>query len=113
MMHPATRALDLFEIRGSCVRSLGSNAMLDVLVIIPTCGLARWRNDNSEQIAFIQLGTQTGRFEDGKKFRFVVINDHDWLDRLRGIRFREYRIERGCNLTTREISALQAMMQIS
>lgn len=87
--------------------------MLDVLVIIPNCGLTAWREANSEHIAFIQLGTQTGRFEDGKKFRYVVLNHHDWLERLRGIRFREYRIERGCNLNTREIAALQAMMQIS
>lgn len=87
--------------------------MLDVLVIIPQAGLAAWRADNSEHIAFIQLGTQTGRFEDGKKFRYVVLNHHDWLERLRGIRFREYRIERGCQLMTREIAALQAMMQIS
>lgn len=90
-----------------------SSPMLDVLVIIPNCGLTAWREANSEHIAFIQLGTQTGRFEDGKKFRYVVLNHHDWLERLRGIRFREYRIERGCNLNTREIAALQAMMQIS
>lgn len=90
-----------------------SSPMLDVLVIIPNCGLAAWRAENSDRIAAIQLGTQTGRFEDGKKFRYVVLNHHDWLDRLRGIRFREYRIERGCNLSTREIAALQAMMQIS
>ncbi len=85
--------------------------MLDVLVIIPPCGLLKWRQDNSEQIAFIQLGTQTGRFMDGLKFRYVVVDHHDWLDRIRGIRFREYRVEQGCNLTTREIAALQAMMQ--
>lgn len=81
--------------------------MLDVLVIIPSCGLAKWRNDNSDRIAFIQLGTQTGRFEDGKKFRYVVIGHHDWLDRIR------FRVEQGCNLKTREIAALQAMMQLS
>lgn len=94
------------------MRFFGINAMLDVLVVIPPCGLAKWRTDNSERIASIQLGTQTGRFEDGKKFAYRVA-DGDWLERLRGIRFREYRIEQGCNLTTREIAALQAMMQIS
>lgn len=89
----------------------GALGMLDVLVIIPRCGLTKWRHDNSERIASIQLGTQTGRFDDGKKFRYTVA-DGDWLERLRGIRFREYKIEQGCNLTTREIASLQAMMQI-
>lgn len=90
-----------------------SSPMLDVLVIIPQCGLAAWRAENSDRIAAIQLGTQTGRFEDGKKFRYVVLNHHDWLERLSGLRFRSYEIVVGCQLTTRELSALQAMMQIS
>ena len=86
--------------------------MLDVLIIVPRCGLVKWRQANSERIASIQLGTETGRFTDGKKFRYIVA-DGDWIDRIRGLSFREYKIEQGANLTTREIAALQARMQIS
>lgn len=88
--------------------------MLDVLIVIPRCGLARWRNENSERISFLQLGTQTGRFGDGKKFRYVVMNDqNDWLERIRGLRIRDYKVEQGCNLKSHEIAALQTMMQLS
>lgn len=86
--------------------------MSELLIVIPRCGLTSWRVRNEDEFADLQLGTQRGRFHDGTRFRYIV-TESGWLDRVRGLRISDYRIEPGCNLTSHEIGALQAMMQLS
>lgn len=86
--------------------------MSEILILIPVAGLTSWRIRNEDEFADLQLGTQRGRFRDGTRFRYIIA-EGDWLERVRGLRLSDYRIERGCNLTSHEITALQAMMQIS
>jgi hypothetical protein len=86
--------------------------MFDALIVIPHCGLASWRIRNEDAIASIQLGTQTGRFTNGERFRYVVANgESHWMERLRGLRFGRLQVEEGTNLVTHEIRSLQALLQ--
>lgn len=92
---------------------LGCSEMLDVLIVIPQCGLAAWRMLNSEKIEHIQLGTQTGRFVNGEKFRYAIADSSpDWMERLRGLRFRRLQVEEGTNLVSHQIRSMQALLQL-
>jgi len=82
------------------------------LILIPTAGLQTWIRENEHEFTSIQLGTQKGVMKDGTRFMYRV-TEGDWLERLRGTTIKSYSITRGVRLTTFEISALQAMMQMS
>lgn len=82
------------------------------LFIINEAGLKNFRTAFEDKFESIQLGTQSGRLKDGRLFIYRV-KSHDWLERLRGIRISSYETVGMVPLTTFEVSALQAMMQIS
>jgi hypothetical protein len=86
--------------------------MYDLLIVIPVGGIVDWRIRNQDEFSDLQLGTRRGRFKDGTRFRFIE-TESGWLEQIRGLRLRTYRIERGCNLTRHEITVLQARLQIS
>lgn len=80
------------------------------LILIPVAGLRGWLDDNRESFASVQLGTQKGVMKDGTRFTYCV-TERDWLERLRGQRFKNYRVTPGVRLNTHQVSLLQAMLQ--
>lgn len=82
------------------------------LILIPIAGLRSWLDENQANIESIQLGTQRGVKKDGTRFMYRV-TEGDWLERIRGQRFKGYQITPGVRLTSYEISHLQSMLQIS
>lgn len=78
-----------------------------VLVVIGPCSLAAWRTANDHRIKSIQVGTQSGEFRDGTRFRYVIA-DGDWLTKIRGTRWSGF-LEFGVNLKSFERASLQAM----
>lgn len=80
------------------------------LILIPVAGLRSWLDENQSKIASVQLGTQRGVMKDGTRFTYCVA-ERDWLERLRGQRFKNYRATRGVRLNTHQVSCLQAMLQ--
>lgn len=82
------------------------------LILIPIAGLTTWIRENENEFMSLQLGTQKGVMKDGTRFMYRV-TEGDWLERLRGIRLKSYRVTRGVRLNNFETSALQAMMQMS
>lgn len=82
------------------------------LILIPIAGLQTWIRENEHEFTSIQLGTQRGVKKDGTRFMYRV-TEGDWLERIRGQRFKGYQITPGVRLTSYEISHLQSMLQIS
>ena len=84
--------------------------MIDVVFIVER--IQDFEYDLGDQIKFFRRTDRVGELINGKTFKVSVYDNRgDWLERLHGLRIREYREMDGVKISPRERLALQAMIQ--
>ena len=64
-----------------------------------------------ESFAEFNQSTRVGVLKDGRTFRIIIKdNDSEWLDKVQGMRIREYKTIGAVQLSPREAGWMQAMM---